>query len=622
MVEIRGPIDGDLLRQAVEKTFVSPAWHRLGCAPTIRTIDLHADLPPRPAVADWIRANTAGSVESETQPDHLIVQFRRGSDHFLWLELSPSIRKPGLSAMQNMRQVAAVYGRLAGAMDAHAADEAAGQCPENSRTWLRQLTGRAVPQVPADGVLPLSSTALRRTAEISAEYSDLLRDVRRRLGVSWTALASAATADYLHRLTAARDVVVAIPHLPPLRLAVNPGLSLSEHLRGAHHRIERILTDWNDPDYEPVPELELAGHGGGRSAVVMACSSACWHFTFAECPATVWDLTDHPVADLSVAIDSCGPRDGRLALSVAANPARHGAGEVARHLRGLVTLFEGYAAAELQQPLARIEAVGAAERHQLTSSWNDTSAPVPPSTLPDLLAAQVLRTPEAIAVRDGDTAWSYAELDAAANRLARHLVARGVAPETSVAVLMDRSVDLVVALLAVVKAGGAYVPLDTGYPAGRIGAVLRAADPVLVITHRAAADRLLGQDPAAGNVWVVVDEPGTQAVLAGLPGRTLRNAERLSPLLPDHAVYVIHTSGSSGEPRGVVGVHRGLVNLLSWMQDKFRLDRSDRVLGCPTHPDRRPRPQRPAAHRTTRRHHHHRRVPLKQVRRGRLRLVR
>ena len=115
-------------------------------------------------------------------------------------------------------------------------------------------------------------------------------------------------------------------------------------------------------------------------------------------------------------------------------------------------------------PLQHIDILDDAERSQLLSGWNGTAHYVPESTLAELFQAQVARTPQAIAVTFEDEQLSYAEVDVRASQLARLLIGRGVGPETLVAVLMDRSADLVIALLAILKAGGAYVPVDPSYP--------------------------------------------------------------------------------------------------------------------------------------------------------------
>ena len=134
----------------------------------------------------------------------------------------------------------------------------------------------------------------------------------------------------------------------------------------------------------------------------------------------------------------------------------------------------------------QIEVLDAAERQRVLTEWNDTGREVPRGTLPELFQAQVARTPEATAVVFEGVQLSYGELNGRANRLARLLIARGVGPESLVAVVMERSADLVVALLAVVKAGGAYLPVDPGYPADRISYLLTDAAPVLALTDQAS----------------------------------------------------------------------------------------------------------------------------------------
>ncbi|MFM9691739.1 AMP-binding protein, partial [Streptomyces galilaeus] len=129
-----------------------------------------------------------------------------------------------------------------------------------------------------------------------------------------------------------------------------------------------------------------------------------------------------------------------------------------------------------------MEVLDGVERGRVLVEWNDTGVSVGVGTVPGLFAAQVARTPDAVAVVDGGVSVSYGELDERANRLARLLVGRGVGPESLVGVCLERGVDLVVALLAVGKAGGAYVPLDPEYPVERIAYVVRDAGLGVVLT--------------------------------------------------------------------------------------------------------------------------------------------
>ncbi|MFD7662154.1 amino acid adenylation domain-containing protein [Streptomyces sp. NPDC059788] len=213
------------------------------------------------------------------------------------------------------------------------------------------------------------------------------------------------------------------------------------------------------------------------------------------------------------------------------------------------------------------------ERQQL-ADWNDTAADVVPGTLVDLVEAQVARSPEATAVLFGDTTLTYAELNARANRLARHLIGLGVGPERLVAVALPRSAETVVALLGVLKAGGAYLPLDPDDPAERLLTTLRDARPELALVARDS-----GLDTAAAGIpAVVLDDAETAAAVARHAAADVTDGERTAPLDPAGPLYVIYTSGSTGRPKGVLVEHRGLVNNLQWMQDAYPVGPEDVVL--------------------------------------------
>ncbi|KOG68539.1 hypothetical protein ADK38_41105, partial [Streptomyces varsoviensis] len=132
-----------------------------------------------------------------------------------------------------------------------------------------------------------------------------------------------------------------------------------------------------------------------------------------------------------------------------------------------VRVLEAVAAAP-DRPVGRIDVLDETDRRRELVDWNDTARDIPEATLPELFEAQAARSPDAPALVDGDTSLTYAELNARANRLARVLVGRGVGPERFVAIVLPRSAENVVAMLAVLKAGGAYVPVDPEYPDERI----------------------------------------------------------------------------------------------------------------------------------------------------------
>ncbi|MBW3651026.1 MAG: amino acid adenylation domain-containing protein, partial [Actinobacteria bacterium] len=185
-----------------------------------------------------------------------------------------------------------------------------------------------------------------------------------------------------------------------------------------------------------------------------------------------------------------------------------------------------------------------------------------------MFAAQAGTTPHATAVAYEDRRLSYAELDGRARRLARLLVERGVGPDRIVGVAMPRSVDLVVALLAVHKAGAAYLPLDIDYPTERLALMVADAAPELVLTSAAVAGAVPDLRPL-----LVVD--GADALAAPDQPEAPRGATRPRP---DDLAYLIYTSGSTGRPKGVAVSHRSIVNRLAWMQAEYGLTVGDRVL--------------------------------------------
>ncbi|HGM8242284.1 TPA: amino acid adenylation domain-containing protein, partial [Pseudomonas aeruginosa] len=193
-----------------------------------------------------------------------------------------------------------------------------------------------------------------------------------------------------------------------------------------------------------------------------------------------------------------------------------------------------------------------------------------PACLHPLVEAQAARTPEATAVVHGEIELSYRELNRRANVLAHRLRAEGVGPDVPVGIAMQRSPELVVALLAVLKAGGAYVPMDPGYPAERLAFLAEDSGIGLLLTQTFLQDELPFNAQLTN---LCLDDP---SLFQNVPAQWDGNPEQRA--CPEHLAYVIYTSGSTGRPKGVGITHGALVNHMRWMQERFQLAAHERVL--------------------------------------------
>ncbi len=224
------------------------------------------------------------------------------------------------------------------------------------------------------------------------------------------------------------------------------------------------------------------------------------------------------------------------------------------------------------QCLTELPILTAPERVQLLETWNDTQAEYPgEKCIHQLFEEQVTRTPEAIAVVYQDTQLPYRELNAQANRLAHHLRQLGVGTESLVGLCVERSLEMVIGLLAILKTGAAYVPLDPTYPAERLAFMLQDSQAKVLLTQH----HLAAQLPVGPAKLVCLDTDTT--LLAQQSENDL-----LTPVTPENLAYVIYTSGSTGQPKGVQIPHRAVSNFLASMRQQPGLTAEDTLLAVTT----------------------------------------
>ncbi|WP_258170679.1 condensation domain-containing protein, partial [Burkholderia cepacia] len=232
---------------------------------------------------------------------------------------------------------------------------------------------------------------------------------------------------------------------------------------------------------------------------------------------------------------------------------------MAEHFRTLVDAV----VADPDQPLGELSLSSDAERDLLTVEWNRTETDFGDAAaqpLHRLFEQQVERTPDAVAAVCDDASLTYAELNLRANRLAHRLIELGVAPDALVGVAMERSLDMIVALLAILKAGGAYVPVDPDYPAERVRFMIDNAQLRWLLTQQ----HLLAALPDTDARMIVVDRDTLEldAAPASNPAPALSG---------DNLAYMIYTSGSTGRPKGALNTHRAITNRILWMQHAYTL---------------------------------------------------
>jgi amino acid adenylation domain-containing protein len=420
----------------------------------------------------------------------------------------------------------------------------------------------------------------------SVELTGGLREVSRRQRTTEFMVLLAALLALIHRTTGQEDLVVGSPiagrtrrELEPLiglflntlalRGELNGGVTFAALLLQVRERTLEAYTHQDIPFEKIVeelaPERSLAHAPLFQILLVLqnvpSESSAMPGLTLR----TLETASDTAKFDLSL---NLGQREGVLQGFWSYNRDLFDPSTVERLMGQLETLVTG-ALAEPERPLAELPLLSPAQEQQLCE-WSSTAACYPQADrcLHELIADQVERTPEAPALCFDSAVLSYRELDRRAGALANRLRSLGVGPEAVVGIAAERSLELVIGLLAILKAGGAYLPLDPTYPADRLAFMLADARMrvLLVQPHLAAS----------------FPSEGLQTISLGLgPEVGLDLPDACSPAGqsdPAQLAYVLYTSGSTGRPKAVMNTHRGIVNRLIWMQTQYGLEAGDRVL--------------------------------------------
>ncbi|KXU82829.1 hypothetical protein CR51_42505 [Caballeronia megalochromosomata] len=596
LTEIAGPLDIDLLESALRQTISEADAVQVRLRGTdglphqiletvdfrLPVLDVSGAADPLQAVEDHVQAKRSTAIDLNQWPLFNMALLRTAPDRFFLFLCFHHLVFDGYSFLLFIERLAEVYSalkvgsrpapskwsRLADLLADDDAYRASSAFQKDQQFWGEYLTNCPEPPILAGDVQNPSpeATTVKARINLPPETVAALRQIAQQNGTSWSQFITAVMAAYLARISGQPDdVVLGMPvtarvgrtaknvpgmmsNVLPLRVPVDPNASMIELVKQASTQSLRVLRHQRYRIKDIRRDLERLDIGQrlfGPIVNIMPGFNSAIAFTDCEVASTrTFSVTPD---DLTLHVHDEGEAAG-LRLVFDASAALYTAEAVQTHLRRFTHFLE-HAIAQPDAPLHTLPLLLPGERTVL-EKWTDTAAPASQAQcIHQLFEQQAARTPDAIALVFESQSLTYAQLNARANRLAHRLIALGVGPEARVALCMERRLELVIALLAILKAGAAYVPLDPAYPGERLAYMLRDAGPALLIA----------------------DATGRQALgdTAALP---VLDPESFDDSLPDHdpqvpgldsrnLAYVIYTSGSTGTPKGVMVEHGNIVNL-------------------------------------------------------------
>jgi aspartate racemase len=437
--------------------------------------------------------------------------------------------------------------------------------------WVSQLAGAAKLNLSTDHVRPKLQT--HRGAHLSftlpADLTDKLKKLSNTEGATLFMTLLAAFKVLLFRYTGEQDIVVGSPiagrnriETEPLigffvnSLALRTDLSGNPTFRQLINRVKEVAVSayaHQDLPFEKLVEALNPVRDVSQTPVFQVM------FGLQNAPRATADL--HNLNVRRIPTEVCAAKfDLTLLLSDTAN-GLSGWFEYNTDLfesstiERLKTHFEVLLASAAATPdvsIAALPLIGAQEQQQILLDWNNTETSYPrDKCIQDLFEEQVRRNPSAVALVFKDRQLTYDELNKRANRLAQHLKKQGVGPEVIVGLALDRSVEMIVGLLAILKAGGAYLPLDPSYPRERLAFMIEQTNARIILTQKHLVERL----PSSQASLIVLDVESSD-----LQSEDERNPDTAGA--PENLAYVIYTSGSTGQPKGVSVTHRNVVRLV------------------------------------------------------------
>ncbi|MEA5574015.1 non-ribosomal peptide synthetase [Calothrix sp. UHCC 0171] len=387
----------------------------------------------------------------------------------------------------------------------------------------------------------------------------------------------------LYRLTGQENIVVGVPaagrfkgseslvgycsHLLAIRSYIDGDLNFSQHLQATKTELLNAYTHQDYPFARLIEKLKIS-RNENISPLVTAIFNLNRPLAVPKMFGVETSLLPQPLSfvdhDICLNVSEI---NGKLVFDFDYNTDLFNDSTIHRFLELFQTLLRE-TIANSQKSLANLPLLNQSQHHQLLVEWNDTQTEYPQNKcIHELFEQQVAKTPNAVAVVFENQQLTYQELNNRANQLAHHLQTLGVKPEVLVGICLNRSLEMMVGLLAILKAGGAYVPLDPTYPQERLDYIVSDSGMSILLT----TENLLTQLPTHEIKVICIDTQKDE-----ISHHSTNNI--LSNVQANNLGYVIYTSGSTGKPKGVLVTHQNLVNHSSAIAQKFHLTSSDKVL--------------------------------------------
>ena len=469
----------------------------------------------------------------------------------------------------------AYFGSLKDLVDFESNYEASGDYAADLAYWTENLPAEAgsANQSPpstdeqdsnfSSAPVPVDPAVLRRVQQLSDLWnmprSSVITAASAILMRPWCAEGSEIVLDFpVSRRVApeAKTMPGMVAGVVPLVLRINAGASVSDFCAHVDARIREALEHQRFPVQALGRKAHLRNSGASAERVVVDFFPNAFALDFGGIDATATMTNSGFVGDFGLIFSGVGDELFLGTLGAGRLFAKFGAADLAHRLERVLVAM----AADPARPLSSVEVLDADERARFDEAGNRAVLTRPhsePVSITTAFAAQAARTPDAVALSADGRSVTYRELDAASNRLAQALADHGVGPGQRVALLLPRSPEAFVAILAIVKTGAAYVPIDPAVPVARMDFVLEDSAPIAVVTNSDLAGRLDGRD------LFVIDIAD--------PNLLGRDSTPLPEPSPEDIAYIIYTSGTTGTPKGVAIPHRNVIRLLETLDAEMTL---------------------------------------------------